>query len=92
MFINKRILNHPARDKNTQKKLQYMHWLEMQKKNMVNLEKLMLREEHRIDEELTEIESDDGDKKKDDHNKIVEACPWASTSWVDLNLIIFVLE
>lgn len=75
MFINKRILNHPARDKNTQKKLQYMHWLEMQKKNMVNLEKLMLREEHRIDEELTEIESDDGDKKKDDHNKIVEACP-----------------
>lgn len=76
MYINKRILNRPVGNTSTKKKLQYTHGLEIQEEDMVSLEKLMLREEDGMDEEVTDVESaDDGDKGEDDDVKILIARP-----------------
>ena len=42
---------------------------------MVNLEELMLREEDGIDGEVTDVESDEGDKGEDDDMEILGARP-----------------
>ena len=62
MYINKYILNRLVGNTSI-KKIQYMHRLEIQEKNMISLEELMLREEDEIDEKVTDVESaDDGNK------------------------------
>ena len=42
---------------------------------MVSLEELMLREEDGMDEEVTDVESDERDKGEDDDMEILGACP-----------------
>lgn len=56
LYINERILNRPAGNTSTKKKLQYTHGLEIQEEDMVNLEELMLREEDGMDGEVTGVE------------------------------------
>lgn len=73
MYINERILNCLVKATSTIGSLQYTYELEMQKEKMINLEKLMLRKKDGIDWEVTEIESNDGDKEKNDDIKIVGA-------------------
>ncbi len=58
LYINERILNLPVGNTNIKKKLQYTHCLEIQEKDIVNLEELMLRKEDGMDEEETNVESD----------------------------------
>ena len=57
------------------KKLQYTHGLEIQEEDMVDLEELMLREEDGIDGEVTDVESDEEDKRADDGMEILGGSP-----------------
>lgn len=61
LYINKRILSRPVGNISTKKKLQYTYNLEVQKEDMVNLGKLMLKEEDGMNEKVTIVESDEGD-------------------------------
>ena len=75
LYINERILTCPIGSTSTKTKPQYTHGLEMQGKDMVKLEELMLREEGGIDGEVTDVECDDEDKGEDDDMEILEARP-----------------
>lgn len=55
MYINERILHRSFGNTSTKKKLQYTHGLEIREEGMVSLEKLMLREEAGMDEEVTDV-------------------------------------
>ncbi len=80
LYINEPILNRPVGNTSTKKKLQYTHGLEIQEEDMVNLEELMLREEDGIDEEVTDVESDNQEDKdkEDDDIEILGARPQGS--------------
>ena len=75
LYINERILNRPVGNTSTKKKLQYTHGLEIKEEDRVNLEELMLREEDGMDGEVTDVESDEGDRSKDDDIEILGARP-----------------
>ena len=56
LYINECILDRPAEKTSTKKKLQYTHGLNIQEEDMVNLDEIMLKEEDRIDGEVTDVE------------------------------------
>lgn len=61
-----------------------MYWLEIQVEDMISLEKLILKKEDRIDEEVTDVESiNDKDKRKNNNMEILSACPW-KLKWVQV--------
>ncbi len=70
--------------------LQYTHGLEIQE-DMVSLEELMLREEDGMDGEVTDVESDEGDKGEDDDMEITGARPREPKRAIDLYLILLVV-
>lgn len=75
LYINESILNRLVGNTNSKKKLQYSHGLEIQEEDMVSLEELVLREEDGMDGEVTDVESDMGDKGEDDDMEITGARP-----------------
>lgn len=62
-----------------------MYFLEIQVEDVLNSEDLILREEDRMDEEVTHIEIDKGDKRKDNGIEIRRL-------GVKMNLISLVVE
>lgn len=75
LYINESIFNRLVGNTNSKKKLRYTHGLEIQEEDMVSLEELMLREEDAMDGEVTDVESDMGDKGEEDDMEITGARP-----------------
>lgn len=60
--INEHILIRPVGNSSTTKKLQPSHGLEIREEDKVSLEELLLRDEDGMDEEVTDVESDEGSR------------------------------